>query len=67
MPAAEGMEAQPGLSSLIGADLSHFKPASERVVHVAAEPQPSEESDDEGSTAEPLDSDEPARWARPDR
>ena len=35
---AEGMEEQPALSSLIGADLSHFKPASERVVHVAAEP-----------------------------
>ncbi len=40
MPAAEGIEAQPELSSLIGADLSQFKPASERVVHVAAEPHP---------------------------
>ncbi|MFN8618751.1 MAG: ABC transporter ATP-binding protein [Dehalococcoidia bacterium] len=40
LPAAEGIEAQPSLSSLIGADLSQFKPASERVVHVAAEPHP---------------------------
>ena len=40
LPAAEGMDAQPALSSLIGADLSQFKPASERVVHVAAEPHP---------------------------
>lgn len=39
MPAAEGMDAQPALSSLIGADLSQFRPASERVVHVAAEPK----------------------------
>ena len=39
LPAAEGIEAQPALSSLIGADLSQFKPASERVVHVAAEPR----------------------------
>ncbi len=38
MPAAEGLEAQPALSSLIGADLSQFKPASERVVHRVAEP-----------------------------
>ncbi len=29
--AAEGMEEQPALSSLIGADLSQFKPASQRV------------------------------------
>ena len=35
---AAGMEEQPALSSLIGADLSQFRPASERVVHVAAEP-----------------------------
>ena len=35
---AAGIEEQPALSSLIGADLSQFKPASERVVHVAAEP-----------------------------
>ncbi|MEO8538523.1 MAG: ABC transporter ATP-binding protein [bacterium] len=47
LPAAEGMEAQPALSSLIGADLSQFKPASERVVHVAAEPARDETSDDD--------------------
>lgn len=35
---AAGIEEQPALSSLIGADLSQFRPASERVVHVAAEP-----------------------------
>ncbi len=35
---AAGMEEQPALSSLIGADLSQFKPASERVTHVPAEP-----------------------------
>ena len=40
---AEGMEEQPALSSLIGADLSQFKPASERVTHVAAEPHHEEE------------------------
>ena len=39
VPAAEGMDEQPALSSLIGADLSQFKPPSERVKHVAAEPQ----------------------------
>lgn len=31
LPAAGGMEEQPALSSLIGADLSQFKPASQRV------------------------------------
>ncbi|MGE0600462.1 MAG: ABC transporter ATP-binding protein [Dehalococcoidia bacterium] len=36
---AAGLEDQPALSSLIGADLGQFKPASERVVHVAAEPR----------------------------
>jgi hypothetical protein len=36
--AAAGMEEQPALSSLIGADLAQFRPASERVVHVPAEP-----------------------------
>ncbi len=36
---AAGIEDQPALSSLIGADLGQFKPASERVVHVAAEPK----------------------------
>jgi hypothetical protein len=35
---AAGLEDQPALSSLIGADLGQFRPASERVVHVAAEP-----------------------------
>jgi len=35
---AAGLEEQPALSSLIGADLGQFRPASERVVHVAAEP-----------------------------
>jgi energy-coupling factor transporter ATP-binding protein EcfA2 len=35
--AAAGMAEQPALSSLIGADLSQFKPASERVPHVAGE------------------------------
>ena len=35
MPAAEGIEEQPALSSLIGADLSAFKPASQRVQHRA--------------------------------
>ena len=40
LPAADGIEDAGGLSSLIGADLSQFKPASERVVHVAAEPHP---------------------------
>ena len=35
---ATGLEEQPALSSLIGADLGQFRPASERVVHVAAEP-----------------------------
>lgn len=49
--AAAGMEEQPALSSLIGADLAQFKPASERVVHVAAEPH---------KEAEPID-DSPAR------
>ena len=33
MPAAEGIEEQPALSSLIGADLSAFKPAPQRVQH----------------------------------
>ena len=42
---AAGIEEQPALSSLIGADLSQFKPASERVVHVAAEPHPEEIED----------------------
>jgi ABC-type lipoprotein export system ATPase subunit len=36
LPAAEGIEEQPALSSLIGADLSAFKPASQRVRHRAA-------------------------------
>jgi len=40
---AAGMEEQPALSSLIGADLSQFRPASERVVHVAAEPHHEED------------------------
>jgi putative ABC transport system ATP-binding protein len=35
--AADGMAEQPALSSLIGADLSQFKPASQRVPHVAGE------------------------------
>jgi ABC-type lipoprotein export system ATPase subunit len=47
LPAAEGVGAQPALSSLIGADLSQFRPASERVVHVAAEPHPDESVVDE--------------------
>jgi len=38
--AAAGMEEQPALSSLIGADLAQFRPASERVIHVSAEPHP---------------------------
>jgi ABC-type lipoprotein export system ATPase subunit len=45
--AAAGMEEQPALSSLIGADLAQFKPASERVVHVAAEPHPEPAAVDE--------------------
>ncbi len=46
LPAAEGIEEQPALSSLIGADLSAFKPAPLRVKHreageeEAAEPLP---------------------------
>ena len=35
LPAAEGIEEQPALSSLIGADLSAFKPAPQRVRHRA--------------------------------
>ncbi|NJD63951.1 MAG: ATP-binding cassette domain-containing protein [Chloroflexi bacterium] len=37
LPAAEGIEEQPPLSSLIGADLSAFKPAPERVQHREAD------------------------------
>lgn len=39
LPAAEGIEEQPALSSLIGADLSAFKPAPLRVQHRAADEQ----------------------------
>ena len=50
---AAGLEEQPALSSLIGADLGQFRPASERVVHVAAEPH-HEEGPEGGSPAQIL-------------
>jgi len=54
MAPAEGLTAAPaGLSSLIGADLSQFRPASERVVHREAEPHHDEEVID-SSTAHQL-------------
>lgn len=43
---AAGLEEQPALSSLIGADLGQFRPASERVVHVVAEPHHEEDLED---------------------
>jgi hypothetical protein len=73
---AAGMEEQPALSSLIGADLRHFAQANERVVHVPAEAH-SEDSDaagedepgreavavEEPPAAEPKDA--AAQWGRP--
>ena len=67
---AAGIEDQPALSSLIGADLSQFKPASERVTHVAADPHQEEGVEDHSPAHVFLEkraagSQEPAAAAQP--